>query len=122
VAGPEIERFEPSWVLISAGFDAHRDDPMADLSLSSGDFAALARQVAEYAPRPGRVVAFLEGGYDLTALRCSVADTVGALLGGTDRREPETSDRRGAEAVDRAKDDRATAMARTGSTGSGDGS
>jgi acetoin utilization deacetylase AcuC-like enzyme len=79
VAAPVIDGFAPTWVLISAGFDAHRADPLADLALSSGDFADLARTVAGYAPRPGRVVAHLEGGYDLGALRSSVAATLGAL-------------------------------------------
>jgi acetoin utilization deacetylase AcuC-like enzyme len=79
VAAPVIEGFGPTWVLISAGFDAHRADPLADLALSGGDFAALARTVSGYAPRLGRVVAFLEGGYDLGALRSSVAATLGAL-------------------------------------------
>jgi acetoin utilization deacetylase AcuC-like enzyme len=81
VAAPVIETFDPTWVLISAGFDAHRADPLADLALSSADFAALARTVAGYAPQPGRVVVHLEGGYDLGALRTSVAATLGALSG-----------------------------------------
>ena len=81
VAAPVVDAFEPTWVLISAGFDAHRADPLADLALSSGDFAELARTVAGYAPRPGRVVVCLEGGYDLDALRTSVAATLGALAG-----------------------------------------
>jgi acetoin utilization deacetylase AcuC-like enzyme len=79
VAAPVIEEFGPTWVLVSAGFDAHRADPLAELALSSGDFAELARTVAGYAPRPGRLVLFLEGGYDLGALRSSVASTLGAL-------------------------------------------
>ena len=41
IAGPVIDSFDPTWVLVSAGFDAHRDDPMADLRLTSGDFAQL---------------------------------------------------------------------------------
>jgi len=104
VAAPVIDAFAPTWVLISAGFDAHRADPLADLALSSGDFADLARTVAGFAPRPGRVVVFLEGGYDLGALRSSVAATLGALV-----HAPEPSDREhptaggpGAELVDRA--------------------
>jgi acetoin utilization deacetylase AcuC-like enzyme len=81
VAGPVIDDFGPTWVLISAGFDAHREDPLANLALSSGDFAELARTVSAYAPRPGRIIGFLEGGYDLGALRSSVAATLGALTG-----------------------------------------
>ena len=45
-----IEEFGPDWVLVSCGFDAHRDDPLSDLQLSSGDFAELARIVREFAP------------------------------------------------------------------------
>jgi acetoin utilization deacetylase AcuC-like enzyme len=81
IAGPVIDTFDPTWVLVSAGFDAHRDDPMADLRLTSGDFALMARCVSDFAPRPGRVVMFLEGGYDLDALRSSVHATLSAALG-----------------------------------------
>jgi len=81
VAAPVIDAFAPTWVLVSAGFDAHRADPLAELALSGGDFAALARDVAGYAPRDGRLVLFLEGGYDLDALRVSVAASLGALVG-----------------------------------------
>ena len=62
--GPTIEEFRPDWVLVSCGFDAHRADPLGELALSSGDFAELARVVSEFAPRPGRLALFLEGGYD----------------------------------------------------------
>jgi len=78
VAWPVVDRFAPTWVLVSAGFDAHRADPLADLALTSADFADLARTVAV----PGRTVLFLEGGYDLAALRASVAATVDALVDG----------------------------------------
>jgi acetoin utilization deacetylase AcuC-like enzyme len=79
VAGPVVERFAPSWVLVSAGYDAHRADPLAHLELSSGDFAALARIVASFGT--SKIVLFLEGGYDLEALRASVAASLGALVG-----------------------------------------
>ncbi len=81
VARPSIEAFAPDWVLVSCGFDAHRDDPLSNLELQSGDFAELARIVADFAPGPGRVALFLEGGYDLDALRSSVHATLGALSG-----------------------------------------
>ena len=87
VARPAIEDFAPDWVLVSCGFDAHRADPLSNLELESGDFADLARLVAEFAPRPGRVALFLEGGYDLGALRSSVTTTLGALLGRTGDRD-----------------------------------
>lgn len=96
---PVVEAFVPTWVLVSAGFDGHRDDPLAELALSSGDFAGLARTVAGYAPAPGRVVLFLEGGYDLRALRRSVEASLGALLGGPGGREAPTTGGPGTEDV-----------------------
>jgi len=99
VITPVIERFSPAWVLVSAGFDAHRDDPLADLALSAGDFAALARVVARFAPEPGRLVLFLEGGYDLEALASSVTATLGALVGQRLPTEPPTAGGPGADAV-----------------------
>src|SRR5215207_2850519 len=83
VVAPAAEAFSPTWALISAGFDAHRADPLADLAWSAGDFAALAARVVEHAPAPGRTVAFLEGGYDFAALRASAGAT-GAVLAGAD--------------------------------------
>jgi acetoin utilization deacetylase AcuC-like enzyme len=81
VARPTIEEFSPDWVLVSCGFDAHHADPLGEFSLSSGDFAELARMVSEFTPRPGRLALFLEGGYNQMALETSVTDTLGALLG-----------------------------------------
>ena len=91
LVGPVVDEFAPSWVLVSAGFDAHRDDPLAELALSAGDFASLATVVAGYAPTAGRTVLFLEGGYDLAALRSSVTATLGALVGSTVATEAPTS-------------------------------
>jgi acetoin utilization deacetylase AcuC-like enzyme len=88
IVAPAIERFAPTWVLVSAGFDAHRDDPLADLAWSAGDYAELTRRVTSYAPGTGRFVAFLEGGYDLDALRRSVTATVGTM-GGSEWEEQE---------------------------------
>jgi acetoin utilization deacetylase AcuC-like enzyme len=99
IAAPVIVRFAPTWVLISAGFDAHRDDPLADLSWSAGDFAALTTKVASFAPQQGRVVAYLEGGYDLAALRRSAGATVAALAGHMWLPEPVTAGGPGREAV-----------------------
>jgi acetoin utilization deacetylase AcuC-like enzyme len=101
VAAPVIDEFSPTWVLVSAGFDAHRADPLAELALSSADFADLARTVAGFAPAPGRLVLFLEGGYDLGALRSSVAATLGALSGAAEAGDGErpTSGGPGAEFV-----------------------
>jgi len=80
VIEPAVEAFAPTWVLVSAGYDAHRADPLTGLALSAGDYAALATRVARLAPA-GRLVVFLEGGYDLAALRDSVAATLPALVG-----------------------------------------
>ncbi len=106
VAAPVIEEFGPTWVLVSAGFDAHRADPLAELQLSAADFGQLARDVAQFAPRDGRLLVFLEGGYDLDALRTSVASALGAWVGagvgaGADfaEGESETSGGPGTEAV-----------------------
>ena len=80
VVAPVVDRFRPTWVLVSAGYDSHRDDPLTDLGLSSSDFGDIARRVSGFAPRPGRMVLFLEGGYDLAALRDSVAASVAVLV------------------------------------------
>ena len=99
IVTPAVEAFAPSWVLVSAGFDAHRADPLADLGLSAGDFGALTGIVAGYAPGPGRLVLFLEGGYDLDALRSSVAATLGQLVGAVPGDESPTSGGPGSEHV-----------------------
>ena len=99
VAAPVVAAFQPTWLLVSAGFDAHRDDPLANLSLSAGDFAWLGAAVAEFAPRPGRLAFFLEGGYDLQAVRRCVAATIGALVRGAPPTEAPTQGGPGAEAV-----------------------
>lgn len=104
-AGAAIAEFAPDWVLVSCGFDAHRDDPLSDLRLSSGDFAELACVVRDFAPRPGRLALFLEGGYQPAALASSVEATLGALLGrlGGDRAEPTS----GGPGLDQLRHDRA---------------
>jgi acetoin utilization deacetylase AcuC-like enzyme len=110
LVSPAVDRFGPTWVLVSAGFDAHRADPLADLALSSGDFAQLAAVVAGYAPRPGRLILFLEGGYDLTALRASTAATLGALVGAPGPVEPPTSDGPGGDQLTRVESERHRAL------------
>jgi acetoin utilization deacetylase AcuC-like enzyme len=77
---PLAERTTPTWVLMSAGFDAHRADPLTGLGLAAGDYAGLVARLAALVPH-GRVVAFLEGGYDLDALRRSTAACLLALAG-----------------------------------------
>lgn len=80
IVAPRVEEFAPTWVLLSVGFDAHRADPLTGLGLSAGDYAAIGARVAEFACA-GRLVAFLEGGYDLAALRDSTAASLPALVG-----------------------------------------
>lgn len=60
VVAPVAESFVPDWLLISAGFDAHRDDLMADLAWTAGDFADLTRDAVSLMPRPGRPSRALE--------------------------------------------------------------
>ena len=85
---PAIDDFRPQLVLVSAGFDAHRRDPQADLMLESEDFAWLTTELLALARRhaAGRLVSTLEGGYDLEALaECSVAHVQALLEGGAPR-------------------------------------
>jgi acetoin utilization deacetylase AcuC-like enzyme len=86
VVVPLAEDFRPTWLLLSAGFDAHRADPLTDLGLTSGDYADVTCDLLALAP-PGRRLVFLEGGYDLEALRDSTAAVLATLAG--DRLHPE---------------------------------
>lgn len=102
VIAPIVERFDPEWMLVSAGFDAHREDPLTDLGLTSGDYCELTARCAAFV-RPGRTIAFLEGGYDLVALGTSVAAAVAALGGETLLPErPSAGTGRGLEVVEAA--------------------
>jgi acetoin utilization deacetylase AcuC-like enzyme len=97
---PLVESFDPTWVLMSAGFDAHRADPLARLDLTAGDFADLVRRIRAFAPAPGRTVLVLEGGYDLEALRLSVGAALSAVLDRRYRPEASSSGGPGADVVD----------------------
>jgi acetoin utilization deacetylase AcuC-like enzyme len=79
---PALRSFSPDLVLISAGFDAHRDDPLANLQLTEPDFAWATAKIAEVADKhaQGRLVSMLEGGYNLAALAKSVAVHVNVLM------------------------------------------
>jgi acetoin utilization deacetylase AcuC-like enzyme len=79
---PALVAFRPDFVLISAGFDAHERDPLANLRLTEADFRWATDELVEVADRlcGGRIVSMLEGGYDLTALARSVAVHVKALM------------------------------------------
>lgn len=90
VVGQVIDRFAPTWLLVSAGFDAHERDPLTDLALRSGDFGRIVSVLRSAVPS-GRTVVFLEGGYDLDALRDSMAATAAALLGEVVHPEAPTS-------------------------------
>jgi acetoin utilization deacetylase AcuC-like enzyme len=79
---PAVEDFEPDLVMISAGFDAHAADPLANLNLHENDFAWATEQLADVARRfaGNRLVSALEGGYDLAALKASARAHVLALM------------------------------------------
>src|ERR1051326_1276009 len=79
---PRLAEFRPDFVVISAGFDAHMRDPLANLNLSEADFGWATRKIMEVADASaaGRVVSLLEGGYDLEGLARSVAAHVMALM------------------------------------------
>ncbi len=81
---PRLDGFKPDLVLISAGFDAHERDPLANLNLVEADFAWITAQLMDRADRycGGRVVSVLEGGYDLEGLAQSVAAHVTTLMRG----------------------------------------
>ena len=105
LVAPMAARHEPDWILVSCGFDAHRADPLTGLGLSAGDYGALATRMLRLAARPARVIVFLEGGYDLGALRDGTAATAAALVGEAGEPvEPPTSGGPGREVVDAAAD------------------
>ena len=83
VVEPVARRFAPQFILISAGFDAHRRDPLAGMEVSEQGFAALARVILRIAHDvcEDRVVAVLEGGYDLEGLTRSVEAVLGEMTG-----------------------------------------
>jgi len=81
---PRLRDFRPEFMVISAGFDAHMRDPLANLNLLEPDFAWVTQKLMEIAEASagGRIVSVLEGGYDLQGLAGSAAAHVGALMGG----------------------------------------
>jgi len=78
----KIREFKPEFILLSAGFDAHKDDPLAQLQLESKDFYNITKRTLELSKQycDGKVVSILEGGYDLLALQESTEMHVKALL------------------------------------------
>jgi acetoin utilization deacetylase AcuC-like enzyme len=80
---PQLRKFSPELIIVSAGFDAHYRDPLASLNLRADDFGWVTRKLMDVADASagGRVVSVLEGGYDLQGLKESVAAHVSALMG-----------------------------------------
>ena len=80
---PALHRFSPDLLLISAGFDAHKDDPLGSVRLVESDYLWVTEELIKVADRhcKGRIVSMLEGGYDLSALARSVGVHVTALMG-----------------------------------------
>jgi acetoin utilization deacetylase AcuC-like enzyme len=103
VVAPLVERWQPTWLVLSVGFDAHRRDPLTRMGLSSGDYGDVTAALVALVAR-GRCVAFLEGGYDLDAVAASAASTVSALAGVVEHPEAPTSGGPGGQAVDAAVD------------------
>jgi len=91
---PVLRSFEPDWILVSAGFDAHAADPLADFRLDESDYARMANRLSGIVPA-GRSVLFLEGGYDLPAIEASVAAAIRGFAG-------EYPERTGGASPDRA--------------------
>jgi acetoin utilization deacetylase AcuC-like enzyme len=79
---PALDAFAPELILVSAGFDAHKADPLAQMELATEDFAWAGQRLRELALRrcKGKLVSTLEGGYDLAALAGSAAAYLAALL------------------------------------------
>ncbi len=88
---PKLAEFNPTWLFISAGFDGHRNDPITDLGLSSGDYGDLIARLLPVVPA-GRRVVYLEGGYDLDALKHSTIAGLAALMGEQALPEPLTTE------------------------------
>lgn len=80
---PSLKRFKPDLILVSAGYDAHWDDPLANLNLSLNGFNQISIEIIKCAEEicSGKIIFFLEGGYNLDVLGNGVANTVRSLLG-----------------------------------------
>ncbi len=80
---PQLEKFSPELIIISAGFDAHWRDPLANIQLDEKDFGWVTKKLMDVADKSagGRIVSVLEGGYDLQGLHDSIVEHVSALMG-----------------------------------------
>jgi len=78
----KIDKFKPEIILISAGFDAHKRDPLSNINLESRDYYEITKNIVDIANIhcEGRIICFLEGGYDLLALKESTKEHISALL------------------------------------------
>ena len=76
-----LDKFKPEVILISAGFDAHIRDPLANIYLESADYFKITKKIVELANihSKGRIISFFEGGYDLQALSESIKEHIKAL-------------------------------------------
>ena len=76
-----MEEYKPDFILVSAGFDAHRDDPLASLNLTEHTYKVLTSELKKLAEKfaEGRIISMLEGGYDLNALSSSVREHLNIL-------------------------------------------
>jgi acetoin utilization deacetylase AcuC-like enzyme len=80
---PAVERFQPEMIFVSAGFDAHRDDDMSNMSLEDADFRWISERIVDLAARfaSGRIVSSLEGGYEYSSLARCVELHLRVLMG-----------------------------------------
>jgi acetoin utilization deacetylase AcuC-like enzyme len=87
IVAPSVEKFQPEWILVSAGFDPHRRDPLGGMGVTEEGFGAMAVRLLALADRftNARIAFLLEGGYDLAALRNSVTAVLAALQAGRER-------------------------------------
>ncbi len=99
---PAVENFDAGWILVSAGYDGHRADPLANVNLTAGDYASFTDKVLEFGNRT-KTVFFVEGGYDLRALVASVNATVDRLVGIKSDREEPSSGGPGDDVVEEAR-------------------
>jgi acetoin utilization deacetylase AcuC-like enzyme len=102
VVAPVADRFRPTWLILSAGFDGHRADPLTDLGLTAGDFAQITARLSRLVPA-GRRLVVLEGGYDLDALATSTEACVAALAGLESHPEAPTAGGPGRDMVEMAR-------------------
>ncbi|MEL6182445.1 MAG: histone deacetylase, partial [Myxococcota bacterium] len=102
---PIAEAYQPEMIVVSAGFDAHVRDPLAQMHVSTEGFAALCGMVMDLAERlcEGRLALTLEGGYDLEGLSSSVRACVDVLSGSRKPPTVEAKAGRGAKALDRCQ-------------------